>query len=350
MKEVKETNQSSKRSKSRVGIRLTVLAGLCLAAFAACLLFGSVRITGSDFLAAFSGVGEQTMPAKIIRDIRMPRALAAFFLGGALALAGYLMQTFFHNPLAGPFVLGISSGAKLTVAMTLVFCLGRSLQVSSWMLIAAAFAGALLSMGVVAAFAGKVREMTTLIICGVMIGYVCSALTDLVITFANDADIVNLHNWALGSFSGISWSQIRVLVPVVLVSAVGVFCLIKPISVYLSSEEYAHSVGVNVKNLRRLFVLLACFLSGAVVAFAGPVSFVGIAVPYLVKRVLKTQQPLWVIPGCFLGGGFLCLSCDLIARCVFAPVELSISTVTALFLAPVVLLMLMKRKGDRLYD
>ena len=344
-----ESGNAGKKKKAgrREWICLSALLVLCILCFGAFLVLGSVEVSVRELVLCMLNKRRSELAVRVIRDIRLPRALAGFFLGGALALAGYLMQTFFHNPLAGPFVLGISSGAKMLVALTLVFGLGRGLRISSWSLVLASFMGALMTMWIVMMFAGRVREMSTLIICGVMIGYICSAVTDLIVTFANDADIVNLHNWSRGSFSGIGWQQIRVLVPVVLVSALGVFYLSKPIGAYLCGQEYAASVGVNVKSLRFWFVILSCFLSGAVVAFAGPVSFVGIAVPFLIRWLMRSERPIWVIPGCFLGGGLVCLICDLVARCAFAPIELSISTVTAFFGAPVVLVMLTAKKGGR---
>ena len=277
----------------------------------------------------------------------MPRALAAMILGGALALSGYLLQTFFHNPIAGPFVLGISSGAKLVVALVMVFLLGRAVKISSFALILAAFAGAMLSMGFVLLLSGKVNNMSMLIISGVMIGYICSAVTDFVVTFADDADIVNLHNWSKGSFSGISWSNVRVMAAVVFVTFVVIFFLSKPISAYELGEAYAGNLGVNVRLLRGLLVVLSSILSACIVAFAGPVSFVGVAVPHLVKSLFGTAKPVLMIPACFLGGGAFCLFCDLIARTMFAPTELSISTVTAVFGAPVVLWVMAGRRKER---
>ena len=160
---------------------------------------GTVKIPLAEILT--TGSAQEGMNAKILWEIRFPRTLAAAILGGALALAGYLLQTFFHNPIAGPFVLGISSGAKMVVALVMVFLLGNTIRVSSGLLILAAFLGAMLSMGFVLLMARKVDSMSMLVVSGVMIGYICSAITELVVTFAEDADIVNLHNWSRGSFS-----------------------------------------------------------------------------------------------------------------------------------------------------
>ena len=159
---------------------------------------GTVKIPLAEILT--TGRAQEGMNAKILWEIRFPRTLAAAILGGALALTGYLLQTFFHNPIAGPFVLGISSGAKMVVALVMVFLLGNTIRVSSGLLILAAFLGAMLSMGFVLLMARKVDSMSMLVVSGVMIGYICSAITELVVTFAEDADIVNLHNWSRGSF------------------------------------------------------------------------------------------------------------------------------------------------------
>lgn len=316
-----------------------------LAAVALNVCIGTVEISLSDILSSLGGRGFEN--ERILWDIRLPRTFAALILGGALALAGYLLQTFFHNPIAGPFVLGISSGAKMAVALVMVFLMGRAVRVSSAVLIAAAFLGAMLSMGFVLAMSRKVEKMSMLIVSGVMIGYICSAITELVVTFASDAQIVNLHNWSRGSFSGMTWEQVQVMAGVVAVTSAVVFLLSKPLGAYQLGEVYARNMGVNIRLLRAMLVVLSSFLSACIVAFAGPVSFVGIAVPHLVKSLLGTAKPILMIPACFLGGSVFCLFCDLLSRILFAPTELSISTVTAIFGAPVVLWVMVRRRQER---
>lgn len=302
---------------------------------------GSVPLSPSEILGILSGHDPGTVSFRIVWDIRLPRILAAAVLGGALSVSGYLLQTFFSNPIAGPFVLGISSGAKFIVALTMILFLGRGIAVGSAALILAAFAGSLISMGFVLLIAGRVKRMSVLIVCGVMIGYICSAATDFAVTFADDADIVNLRNWSMGSFSGISWENLRVIFAVVFAALAFSLLLSKPIGAYRLGEVYARNLGVNIGRFRVLLILLSSILSACVTAFAGPVSFVGVAVPHLIKSLFRTAKPLVVIPGCFLGGAAFCLFCDLIARTVFAPTELSISTVTAVFGAPVVIFMML---------
>ncbi len=318
------------------GVAVFMILNICI---------GTVRISITDFLAVLSDPTDKT--GRIIRDIRMPRTIAAMVLGGALALAGYLLQTFFHNPIAGPFVLGISSGAKMVVALVMVFLMGHAVKVSSAAMIVAAFVGAMLSMGFVLLMSRRVSSMSMLVVSGVMIGYICSAVTELVVTFAEDADIVNLHNWSRGSFSGTTWDHVLVMSVVTLVTVCVIFFLSKPLEAYQLGESYAKNMGVNIKALRVAMVILSSILSACIVAFAGPISFVGIAVPHLAKGMLKSAKPILMIPACFFGGGVFCLFCDLLARTLFAPTELSISTVTAVFGAPVVLWVMIRRNKEK---
>ena len=186
----------------RYGIAFTVLAILLIILLTVNIKYGSVDMTVKDIMEVFAGKGDITV-SRIIMDIRLPRVMAALVLGGALSVSGYLLQTFFGNPIAGPFVLGISSGAKLTVSVAMIVFLGQGMAVSSEKLIISAFVGAMLSMGFILLVSGRVKKMSMLVICGVMIGYICSAITDFIVTFADDSNIVNLHNWSMGSFSGI---------------------------------------------------------------------------------------------------------------------------------------------------
>ena len=307
---------------------------------------GTVKISLKDILASVGG--EKIVNSRILWDIRAPRTIAAMILGGALALSGYLLQTFFHNPIAGPFVLGISSGAKMIVALVMVFLMGKSVKVTSWSLIIAAFFGAMISMGFVLLMSRKVTNMSMLVVSGVMIGYICTAVTELVVTFANDADIVNLHNWSRGSFSGMTWDNVFFMRWVVRITVIMVFFMSKPLSAYQLGESYAKNMGVNIPLLRVALVVFSSILSASIVAFAGPISFVGVAVPHLVKSLLGTTKPILMIPACFLGGSVFCLFCDLLARTLFAPTELSISTVTAVFGAPVVLWVMIRRNKEKM--
>jgi iron complex transport system permease protein len=337
--------QEKRKYRYIIAFIFLVIAVLVLLVLNICI--GSVGIALPDVINALTGNAENENNIRIIWDIRLPRIIAVLILGGALALSGYLLQTFFHNPIAGPFVLGISSGAKMVVAIVMVFLMGKSIKVTSADMIVAAFIGALISMGFVLILSNRVQGMSMLVVSGVMIGYICSAITELIVTFAEDADIVNLHNWSRGSFSGMTWDNVKIMAVLVAVTFVVVFMMSKPLNAYQLGEVYARNMGVNIKILRILLVILSSILSACVVAFAGPISFVGIATPHLVKKLMGTAKPIYMIPACFLGGSVFCLISDLIARTVLAPSELSISTVTAIFGAPVVLWVIADRKRER---
>lgn len=330
--------------RKRIILAYCALAAAMAALFLLNLFWGSVRLAPRQVAAALTGGGQELLASSIVLQLRLPRAVMVVLLGAALSVAGYLLQTFFANPIAGPFVMGISSGAKLAVALTMIIFLSRGRVLSSAAMILAAFAGAMAAMAFVLAVARRVQRMSILVICGVMIGYICSSITDIAVTFAQDSNIVNLHNWSQGSFSGMTWGNVRAAACVVLPALAASFLLSKPMAAYQLGESYARSVGVAVKPFSIALVLLSSLLAACVTAFAGPISFVGIAVPHLCKNLLKSSKPLAVMPACCLGGAAFCLLCDLLARSLFAPTELAISSVTAVFGAPVVIALLIKRQ------
>ena len=330
----------------KYGLCFAILLVLLFVSVISSISVGSTNISFKEVWNALCGNKDNIVVYRIIWDVRMPRICAAIFLGGALTVSGYLLQIFFSNPIAGPFVLGISSGAKLTVALAMICFISNGVQMSSGMLVLSAFIGSMVSMGFVLLVSGKVKNMSMLVVCGVMIGYICSAICDFIVAFAEDSNIVNLHNWSLGSFAGMLWSHVSCMAVVITLAIICVFLLSKPMHAYQLGEEYAKNLGVNIKRFRLAIILLSGILSACVTAFAGPISFVGIAVPHLIRVMFKTSKPMVLVPGCFLGGSCFCLICDMIARTVFAPIELSISSVTAIFGAPIVIIMLVKRKAN----
>ena len=336
--------QENFRRRSRYLVVFAVLAVAFCVIIVVNINSGNVNIPISRILdILFSRTGD-SKEVDIIWRIRLPRILMAAMLGGALSLSGFLLQTFFENPIAGPFVLGISSGAKMVVAFVMIYSLTLGYTMSSYSLIGAAFIGSLISIGFILLVARRVKNMAALLVAGIMIGYICSAITDFIVTFASDSDIVNLRGWSLGSFSGMSWSNVRITAVVVGITLILTFLCSKPIGAYQLGEAYAQSIGVNIKFFRIALIMLSSIFSATVTAFAGPISFVGIAVPFLIKGALGTSKPLVVIPATFLGGGVFCMFCDLIARLAFAPLELNISTVTSIFGAPVVIYMMINRR------
>ena len=338
-----------KRDKTSGTRYVSALAGLAVLLFLLAVLnlcLGSSATSLREIGHLLRGSGESTA-YDIVYNIRLPRILAGILLGGALSISGYLLQIFFANPIAGPYVLGISSGAKLTVALAMVFLLGKGITLSALGMTLTAFLGSLLVMGFVLLLSGKIKNMSLLVVAGVMVGYICSAVTDFVVTFADDSNIVNLHNWSMGSLSGIQWSGVRLSATLIMLGVLSAFFLSKPMGAYRLGETYARSMGVNIRGLRIALILISSLLSGVVTAFAGPISFVGIAVPHLIRGWIRSDEPIRMIPACFLGGSVVTLMCDGIARTLFAPTELSISSVTAVFLVPVVLTMMVRRKGGR---
>lgn len=308
-----------------------------------CTALGSVSIAPGRITETLLGGGSE-QERNILTQIRLPRMCMAVLLGGALAVSGYLLQTFFGNPIAGPYVLGISSGAKLSVCAVLLLVAGGGRASSGVLMILAAFAGALATTGVIVLLSRRVRHMASLLAAGIMVGYICSAVTDFLVTFAEDAQIVNLRGWSQGTFSGMDWGDVAAAAVIVTAAMALTALYSKPIGAFELGEAYAASMGVDVRRFRVILILLSSLLSACVTAFAGPVSFVGIAVPFLMRKLLRSSRPPVMVPACFLSGAVFCLYSDLIARMAFAPTELGISTVTSLLGAPVVIYMLAVRK------
>lgn len=335
-------DESGRAARCRVVTALLAVALYVLVGANLCI--GSVLVPADHIPGILSGGAANSMESMVIWEIRLPRVLSAVLLGGSLSLSGFPLQTFFNNPIADPFILGVSSGAKFVVALTMIVLLSANQVMSSPAMVAAAFLGSLITIGFMLLIARRISSMAILIVSGVMVGYICSAATNFLIAFADDQSIVNLHNWSLGSFSGSSWDDLAVIAVVVITVSACVFAISKTLSAFQLGEAYAKSVGVNVARFRVVLVLLASMLSACVTAFAVPVSFVGIAVPHLVKSTLKSSKPIRVIPACSLEGAIFCAGCDLIARTLVPPVELSISAVTAIFGAPVVITLMLKKR------
>lgn len=330
----------------RIGMVFLSFVILLIAAAVWNLRSGSVSIPVRDIVRILSGNGDPESTAySVIRKIRLPRIVLSAVLGGALSLSGFLIQTFFRNPIAGPFVLGISSGAKMFLAVTTIAVSGLFVDMPVSATVAASFAGSILSLLIVILFTGRVRNMSSLLVIGMMISYICSAVTDLLINFANDSDIINLTHWSMGSFSAASWQSAGISAAIVIPAFFVILAFSKQMEAYSLGEGYAMSLGVDIKGLRVLLVLLTGVLSASVAAFAGPISFVGIAVPHICRMLLRSEKPILMIPASFLGGAVFCLLCDLAARMLFSPTELSISTVTSAVGAPIVIWLMLTRRN-----
>ena len=331
--------------------RITLVTAALIAALLLFLILniclGSVSISLSELPQLLFGSGGGETERRILWELRIPRSLMAVILGGGLALSGLLLQSFFENPIAGPFVLGISSGAKLIVAGMLVISLKAGFTLSSFGMVAAAFAGSMMIVGILLLISRKLAGGATLLVAGIMVGYICSAVTDLHIELSEDQNVVSLHNWSMGTFSGTRWEHVAIAAVITVILLIVSIFLAKPMQACFLGEAAAASLGVNLKRFRVVLILTASLLAATVTAFAGPVSFVGIAVPFLIRTMTGTERTRVTVPLSFLGGSVFCLGADLLSRLILAPSEISLSVVTSILGAPVVIIMLLlrQRKG-----
>lgn len=335
-----------KKAKFRYSIIFIALITIMIITLGICIGFGTVKINLSEvFRILFDNSLKDTVNWDIVWKIRFPRALAALIGGCSLALAGLLLQIFFKNPIVEPYVLGISSGATLFVGLIVLggFKLGFK-TISSFTLFLAAFTGSILVMLIVVLFASRVKNVVTLLVIGLMVGYICSAVTNVLIAFADKERLQGFIMWTKGSFSGFTWNGVKVLVFVGVPIMVASLFIVKPLNALLLGEEYAESMGVRIKGFRVLIVLISSILTAVSTAFAGPIAFIGLAVPHISRLIFKTSDNKVLVPGTILLGGIVTSLCDLIARTIVAPVELPISAVTAFIGAPIVIVLILKRR------
>jgi len=325
---------------------LFVLFGLLLALFLTLnIAFGSVQIPLKDLYKVIFGLEFNDIYNNVIWGIRFPRASAAILGGAALAVSGLLLQIFFRNPIVDPYVLGVSSGATLIVAILMLtgFSLGMG-AIPPYLLSVAALVGALAVVILIVAISGRVKQVVTLLVIGLMIGYVCSAVSNILVAFANKENLHNFVLWTLGSFSGFGWDEVIILAIAGGALMIIAYLLCKSLNALLLGESYAQSMGVNIKTLRIFIVLISSALAALVTAFAGPVAFIGLAAPHLARLTLGTSDNKILIPATILLGALVTTLCDFLARITFSPVELPISAVSSLIGAPIVIVLLMKRR------
>lgn len=345
----------------RLGIRWAALLGVLgalVGMFVLSLTLGSVDIPLRDVLKIL--VGEE--PARktwttIVLKFRLPKAITATLAGSALAVAGLQMQTLFRNPLADPFVLGINSGASLGVALVVLSVGVAGVSATSMLaglgllgnfgLVVAASAGAALVLGLMLLVAQRVRSTVTLLILGLMVGYATAALVSLMLYFSISERIQAYINWTFGSFGGVTWSQLHVLAPVILVALGLGLALAKPLNALLLGETYAQTMGVNVRRTRLVILLSAAVLAGAVTAFCGPIGFLGVAVPHLARNLFRSSDHRLLLPACALMGALMALVADLIAQMPGTQTVLPLNAVTALLGAPVVAWVILRRSSAR---
>lgn len=336
---------------TKPAFRFFVLGALlCLLCLVLNISLGSVAIPFKDTLQLLSG-GETATSSwdYIVLNYRLPKALTAVTVGSGLAIAGLLMQTLFRNPLAGPFVLGISSGASLGVAL-LVLGAGifggsiAGLALKSWGVVAAASLGSFLVLLAVMAVSIRVKDTMAILIIGLMFGSLTAAVVAVMAYFSPAEDLQRYVFWSFGSLGGNSWNSIGILALFFGLGSLLSVANIKALNALLLGPQYAQSIGVHLKRATLWIILATCILAGAITAFAGPIAFVGLAVPHLTRLFLNTSDHRILLPAVGLSGAILMLICDSIAQLPYSELTLPINAVTSLFGAPVVIWLLVRKR------
>ena len=335
------------RSRSlRKQVLMAALLASVVAVFLLNIALGSVRIPLNDVVGVLTGkAGISNTFQSIIMKIRLPRALATVAGGACLALSGLLLQIFFSNPIVEPYVLGVSSGATMFVSIVVLggFTFGLG-SISPMFMFLGSLVGALVVTLAVVFAAQKVKSIITLLVIGMMAGYLCSAVRGILSTFASLESLGSLTMWTMGSFSGFTWQMVRILSVITTIFSFAAVLMSKPLNAMLLGEEYAQSMGLGIRAFRMAVIIIASVLTAVLTAFAGPVSFVGLAVPHLMRMGFKTSDNRTLLPACILGGALMTGACDLIARTILSPHELAIGAITSIVGAPLVIYMLLK--GD----
>lgn len=312
------------------------------------LSFGSVDIPFKAIVdILFSNTSTHENWQIIITEFRIPKAITAIFAGSALAVSGLLMQTLFRNPLADPYILGISSGASLGIALLiLLVSLGgfSSILLSNWSFVMAAATGAFAIMLVVLTMASKIKNTMSILIIGLMFGSFASAIISIMAYFSTANQLQQYIAWSFGNLGNHSTQELWVYFGFYMLAIIPLFLLIKPLNSLLLGENYAQSLGVNIKKVRLFILLITSLLTGLVTAFSGPIAFVGLAVPHLTKLVFKTSNHLILIPAVLLNGAILMLISDTIAQLPNSEFTLPINAITSLFGAPIVIWLLVRKR------
>ena len=332
-------------SGRRTAILFTVLSLLTAALFTADLLIGSVAVALRDIWAALTGGSCDPAVRDIILKIRLLKAVTALFAGAALAASGLQMQTLFRNPLAGPYVLGISSGAGLGVALFLLGAplLGVSAHsfVKSLSIAGAAWLGAALVLLIVMAVSRRIKDIMVILILGMMFGSGVSSMVEILQYLSSEAALKSFVIWTMGSLGDVTGGNLALMLPVITAGLVLSVAVIKPLNLLLLGENYARTMGLNVQRTRTLLFLSTVLLAGTVTAFCGPVGFIGLAVPHLARMLFASADHRVLMPASMLSGAALLLVCDLISKSLALP----INTVTALMGIPVVIVVVVRNRN-----
>ena len=331
-------------------IHFLILLLILLAAFLVNLSMGSVSIPLTEIISVFLGNGSTKATWEyILIDYRLPKAFTAMLAGGGLAISGLLMQTLFRNPLAGPFVLGLSSGASLGVA---ILILGASafggffgtMLLSQWSLVIASALGSFLVLLAVLAVTFRIKDTMAILIIGLMFGSVTTAVVSVLSYFSNAEQLQQYIFWSFGSLGNQSWQGVTILSICFLAGLILSIISSKSLNTLLLGENYAKSMGIHIKKTTFIIILATSILAGGITAFVGPIAFVGLAVPHLVRQFYKTSNHLILLPAVLLCGSLLMLICDTIAQLPFSEFTLPINAITSLIGAPVVIWLLVRKR------
>ncbi|MCQ2339919.1 MAG: iron ABC transporter permease [Paludibacteraceae bacterium] len=305
---------------------------------------GAVWISPREIMASWSAIStESAIIDRIFFYLRLPKMLTAILAGVALSVSGMMMQTLFRNPLAGPYILGVSSGACLGVAVvTMLQVAGGGLQIASGSIAAAAIIGSIAVLMMMLPVARKVKDNVSLLIIGMMFGAVAGALVNVMQNISNPDSLKVFITWTLGSLSNVGWGELAVMSAIIIIGMIIVITMMKPLNGLLLGETYAQGLGINVQRVRTWIVVATGLLAGAVTAFCGPIAFVGVAVPHIARGLMRTSNHRIIIPASALIGANLLLACDII--CSLSTYPLPISTMSALFGAPIIIGIIIKNK------
>jgi len=307
---------------------------------------GSVNISPFEILDILAG-DDNHNPAhfNILYSYRIPKTLTSVFAGAALGFAGLQMQTLFRNPLAGPFVLGISSGASLGVALLVLLGIGINGALAYWGMAISSIIGSLVVLLLVVLVSIRLKDSMSLLLVGLMFGAFTSAIVSVMHYFSTADDIQNFLFWTFGATGNLSWAELQLFIPIILIGILIGYWQAKPLNALLMGENYAQSMGLRIKNVRLFLVISTSILAGIVTAFCGPIAFLGLAVPHISRILFKTSNHFILIPATLLLGASLLLICDIIAQVPFYDLILPINAVTSLFGAPVVIWLILRRKN-----
>lgn len=330
--------------KSRNFILFIALTTMTLGLFLADLAWGSIHISLREIMAIFTGNATDSINSEILLNFRLPKAITAILAGASLSVAGLMMQTLFRNPLADPYILGVSSGASLGVALITMASASLPLMLvnSGWAMILAAVIGAAFVLLLVVGVSFRIQNAVSLLIVGIMFGTIAGSIVSVLQNFSNPDAIKLFVMWTFGSLSAVTWTYMQVLLPVALIGLGMAFFLQKRLDGLLLGENYARGLGISIIQTRFLIVIATGLLAGGITAFTGPIAFVGVAIPHIARGIFRTSTHKILLPATLLCGASLLLICDIISQ--IPTYTLPINTISSLFGAPIILWIILKRK------